>query len=382
MKRSKLLSLLLCLTVMFSMCFAFSSSTYAAQETQSKQAMAMNAGIAESGTTIKPDKYEKVAADFDSLKVYSTPEVTNGSQTFTYTVKMPSKGTLFVQFAAEMGNFYLKEYSASSAGSTTNDYGDDIYMFYVPAAGNVTLTFCAYNYSGTAQGLFGVYYAPGSRKFSSANKSFYLGSGGSGTASTFTVKVPSNGYLKITAIDDASSYSSVSMKTKGFKGWDSLNSSNNYYTYVGVKKGTYTFRLKNAKLYKVETKFTKIKETSSKATKKSAAKIKKKALNKGIIPANKTSKKHWYKIVNPKNQKMKLVVNANKMSDGGSYGSLKVTVYFPDGSSRYRLVSVGSSETFEITYGKYGTTKARKGKYLIKIESDNGCNGYYTLKWK
>lgn len=364
--RKSILSMLLCLAVVFSMCFAFSGTAYAAGET-----------TLNSGATVTPGTYE----NRESMKIYATPVVTKDSKDFTYNFKMPSKGTLFVQFAALSGNFYLKNYSAAYAGSGTIG-GDQIYMFYVPSAGNVQLTFCAYNYSGNAQGGFGAYYAAGTKSFSKANNSFYLGSGSSTGESSFKVKVPSNGYLKVTAIDAASSYSSVSLRTKGFKGWDYVSESNNYYTYIGVKKGTYTIRLKNAKLYKVETKFTKVKETSAKTSKSSAASIKKKATNKGIIPANKTSKKHWYKIKNPKNQKMKLVVNAKKMSDGGSYGDLKITVYFPDGASSSGYVSAGKSDTFTVKYGRIGTSKALKGTYRIKVESENGANGFYTLKWK
>jgi len=378
MKR-KALSMLLCLTVMFTMCFAFGGTAYAAQETQTRQALHTYKGNAPS--TITPTTYASYKKDTESVNWYTTQKVTGGYKDFTYTIKMPSKGTLFIQFAPVTGSFYLKSYSATYAGS--QDLGDSeyLYMFYVPSAGNVTITFRASGYSEEAQGLFGAFYAAGTKKLSSASSTFYLGSGGYDKTSTFTVKAPSNGYLKIKVIDMTTDYSSVSLKTKGFKGWDSLNSSNNYYTYVGVKKGTYTFSLKYGKLYKVETKFTKVKETSAKSTKSKAAKIKKKATNKGIIPANKTSKKHWYKINNPKNQKLKLYVNAKKMSDAGSIGGLKITVYFPDGSSRSATLYAGESDTFTITYGKIGT-KARKGTYRIKVQSSDGGNGYYTLKWK
>lgn len=358
---------------MFSMCFAFSSSTYAAKETQSKQAMAA-ATTVNSGATIKPAKIENI----DSAKVYATPAAEDYSQDFTYTVKMPVKGSLFVQYAAVDPAYgcSVKVNGNYADGSGTAEDGTAYKMFCIKKAGNVKLTLTVSGKDGYAG--FMVYYASGAKTVGKKSE-FLLGSPGSSGVSTFKVKVPSTGYLKVTGAEAFNGYS-VKMRAKGFKDWEYLSSYSNYTTYVGVRKGTYTIKMTGASLYDVKVQFVKVKETSAKATKKKAASIKKKKINKGIITTDK-KKAHWYKIKNPKKQKMTITVNAKKMCAGGSTGKVKVTIIYPNGSKDSTTARIGYSNDLTVTYSTtYG--KANKGTYYLKVEGVDGANGYYTLKWK
>lgn len=368
MKKKSMLSLLLSMMLAFIMCLAFGGSAYAADAPAQLS----------SGSTVPLTQIKNV----DSIKTaYSTPVVTNTYQTFDYTVKMPKKGTLFIFYAPTPGaNCYINEVTgAVSAGSgTEND--TEYRMYYVSSAGSVKvkLTVSAWDTSGV--GVFAAGYMPAAKTVK-AGKTAMLGSPSSGGISTVKVKVPSTGYLKVTATNGINSSYSVSMNTKGFKNWEYLGSSNNNSSYVGVKKGTYTIKLKGAAVYGVKISFTKVKETSARTTKARAASMTKNKLNKAVIPVNK-KKVHWYKIRNPKNQKMTLYVNAKKLSDGGSIGSIKITVYFPDKKSSYTRAYAGDSGPIKIKYGRIGTEKARAGTYYVKVESNDGGNGYYTLKWK
>ena len=202
---------------------------------------------------------------------------------------------------------------------------------------------------------------------------------------TVTYAAPAKGYLTITAagVGYSGSVTSAYVKVNGFKDWEYLSPySNNSTTCVGVKKGVYTIQFKGSDKLNAAVSFTKVKETSNKTSKKKAAKIKKKKVNKGLIIVGK-KKDHWYKIKNPKNQKMRLIIDATKMSEGNSYGGkLKVTVVFPNGKTNYGYVYPGSIQKFKIWYGTFGTSKALKGTYYVKVQSQKGANGYYTLKWK
>ena len=377
--RRHILSLLLCAAMIITMSLAFTNSALAADEgPQNVDFVPQDAAQQlPDGASLTPIAIEKI----DSADVYATPAVSGYSQDFNYTVNMPKKGTLFIQYTGSAGSSscYVKVDGRYPDGSGTE--GATKYnMYCIPSAGNVNLTVSVYGQGAYAG--FVAYYAAGSKSFSKASKEFLLGSPASGGTSTFKVKVPATGYLKITAVDALSTYS-VKLKAKNYKDWSYLSSGNNYTEYIGVKKGTYTIKLSGyPTLYSVKTSFVKVKETSAKTTKSKAAALTKKKLNKGIITVNK-KKVHWYKIKNPKTQKLTLAVNAKKLSGGGSsLGKLKVTCYFPDGKSSYGNLYAGHSDQFKITYGKIGTSTARKGTYYIKVESQDGANGYYTLKWK
>lgn len=206
-------------------------------------------------------------------------------------------------------------------------------------------------------------------------------SGDLNTTTTFKIVVPCKGYLSLQMFDNSSYDYNIYFKTKGFKDEEYLTTSDTR-RYIGVTKGTYTISLRSyASSITVNLKMCKVKEGKFGTKKSKASKLKKKSARKGVIITN-SKKTHWYKIVNPKNQKLKLVVNAKKMNGGGYYGGLKVSVVYPNKNVRYSILDAGYSTEYSITYGKYGTTKARKGTYYVKVQSYNGGNGYFVLKWK
>lgn len=363
-QKNRLLSLLICMAMMLTMCFAYSTTAYA-----------------EGALTVTPDKFESVEAG--SVTVHDTPVVANEAKDFTCNISMPAKGTLFFQYAAkdDASCYTLSDVTGAKRAGGWTENGTNIDMYYVSAKQTVSIKLRVYAYGTDKKGYatFAAYYCAGAKSVGTKS-SFLLGSPGSGKDSTFTVKVPSTGYLKVTANNEINPSYSVNLKANGYKGYNYLSSYNSYTEYIGVKKGTYTIKLQGAAMYNVSVKFVKVKETSNKTTKKKAATIKKKKLNKGIIVTNK-KKAHWYKIKNPKKQKMTIAVNAKKASSGGSSGKVKVTIVYPNGDKDSSTVSPGYSTDFTVTYGTtYG--KANKGTYYLKIESENGGNGYYTIKWK
>lgn len=381
----RILSVLICMMLAVCMSFGFSESVFAAGEEAFTAPAAPLAGssdnyVLNSGASITALEY----ANADTAPVYSTPELTNSSADFTYNVAMPQKGTLVIQYAvtaADADVYINAEGGGASYAGTANFDSTQGKLYCVPSAGNVSLGISVYSKNTPASVIFTVWYVGDGKTVGTGKTNLLVGSAGTNAVSTFKVKVPSNGYLSVSAASGLDSYG-ISMRATGFKGWEYLSSTNGFSRNIGVKKGTYTISLKGAAIYEVSTSFHKVKETSAKKTKKKAASIKKGKLNKGIIPANSRKKVHWYKIKNPKNQKLTLAVNAKKMSGGGGYGNLKITVYFPDKTSRYANINAGVSDQLSVTYGKIGTKKARKGTYYVKVVSTDGANGYYTLKWK
>lgn len=380
----RILSLMLCLAVTACMCLSFSFSAYAAEGGSAPVMPAADiagATVLANGGTVTPVESSDVAAA-QSIPAYRTPDTTKSAD-YTYNFSMPQAGTLVIQYATTSTDVscYVKVGSGATLAENTTFDSTQAKVFYVPSAGSVPITFSLYA-SSTGAAAFSAWYVPATKAAASGTE-FLLGATAYDAASTFTMTVPSNGYITVNAINGLSPTYSVKLKANGFKNEEYLSSSNGYTTNIGVKKGTYTISLRGASIYDVKATFHKVKETSAKTSKAKAASIKKKASNKGIIPVNKLKKVHWYKIKNPKNQKLTLAVNAKKMSSGGSYSAkLKITVYFPDKKSRYATLYTGNSDQFSVTYGTIGTKKARKGTYYVKVQSVDGANGYYTLKWK
>lgn len=318
---------------------------------------------------------------------------------YEYTLKMPYKGAIVVAYT------YLDESGAVTkpdsvfVRSTVSDavfYGNE----WTTTANGVKVNFRSYavnNISGTTK--LEIYANPGQTvvfsaqicpnvsntvKASSTAKNFIRG----GTAdyskvSQFKVTVPAKGYLDITAVDGAQvSYPhSVDIKLSGFKDYEILRDSTafNTRTYVGVKKGTYTVKIKSsAAMIKFRIQFKKIGE-SSYGTKKGAAKaLKKNSFRKGLIVTN-AKKAHWYKIKNPKLQKVRILLNT-KLSAGGS-GDVKVAAYDKRGLIGIQTVdSTDTKTTLRLrTLGK--NNRLVKGTYWIKVYSNRGGNGYFRIKW-
>lgn len=361
----KLLSLMLCLMVALGMCAEFTATASAATLTTVKE-----------GATIAVKDIN--SSDSDSI-VYKTESFTHRTTPLTYNLKLPASGGTVFTLVPEDYAYGVKVNGNYSADSTKID-SNTMRAFHV--SGSTAKLEFSLDYDTTTVG-FGVWFAPSSKAVSANGTEYVLGASSSTSITTFKVTVPSKGYIDVTACGGIDTPYSAYIKTAGFKDWEYLGSSDNYTTRIGVKKGTYTISMKSNynPVRNVKVKFHKVTETSSKTTKKKAAKIKKKKLNKGIIVTN-NKKVHWYKIKNPKNQKMRLTVNASKIGYGsGSTGKLKITVYFPDKKTQYATLYAGNTGKYNIKYGTIGTNKARKGTYYVKVQSQGGANGYYTLKW-
>lgn len=361
-----LLSLLLCLTVAMSMCLTF---------TEKVSAATVNNGGTISVTDINSAKALNPNCEGEYLS-------RNTSKTLTYNLKLPSSaGTIFVMTDDDL---ILGTYVNGKSGSTRmTSNGYTLTSFY--SASNTAKLELSKWYAEAGYADFGVWFAPANRTVATNGTEYILGATGDTAGSNFTVTAPGKGYLEIVAYGGMNSPYSTQLHAPGFSGWQSLYSSNGYKTYVGVNKGAkYTINLKSnyTAVRNVKVTFRAVKETSSKTSKKKAAKIKKKKANKGIVVSN-AKKVHWYKIKNKKNSKMKLVFDASKISSGGSSsGKLKVTMVFPDGKKQSGTVYAGYKTTFTVKYGTIGTKKARKGTYYVKVQSQNGATGYYTMTWK
>ena len=91
-------------------------------------------------------------------------------------------------------------------------------------------------------------------------------------------------------------------------------------------------------------------------------------------------KAHWYKIKNPKKQKVKLVFKT-KLTGGGNYGGIKVTFYNKN-SSFYKIISAGTGKATIQPYTIGSGEKLKKGTYWVKVESYKNGTGFFKMTWK
>ena len=91
-------------------------------------------------------------------------------------------------------------------------------------------------------------------------------------------------------------------------------------------------------------------------------------------------KTHWYKFKNKKLQKVSVVIDT-KISKGSSAGGLKVTIYDKK-RQLYTRKLYPNAKPLTVKLSSPGKKKLKKGTYYIKVESYNGGNGYFTVKWK
>ena len=331
-----------------------------------------------------------------TAKLYYSPSATSSSYTYTYYVDMPKPGTLQIAYAASTtstgGSAYISAPNLDSAGSKTNDDGVTTKRFIVYNAGPVQIQFTLYkgNSNSSACMLFAADYAPNTintvkaptGKFSSWY--YHGGTYSTNTTTKFKVKAAYTGYLVLDLQDaDGENGYSVSYKVTGFKDYDSCPISD-IRRYIGVQKGkTYTFTIKTyAPIYAFRVRLYKVTQGKYGSKKSAASAIKKKALRKGIIWTN-NKKVHWYKIVNPKLQKVNVKIGM-KMSagEGGKYsGGLKVTFYDKKGSMGYSKINATYASKKVNLYTTNSGGKLRAGTYWIKVESYGGGNGYFTVKW-
>lgn len=382
-RTQSMLSLVLALMLAMTMCLAGGAgAVYADAEAE---AAAMTDGVGDAvkagaGIDDLPALYDGGTLSVTNLNS-ATEYAYKVSSSGTYAVTMPEKGILAVTAVSESGTPYVTVKDSNNATVYTSySYSDDTtgacYFFYSCGKGKYSVTV-----SVGAKTAIEAQYAPNSAQTIGLKKIVFRGNGGSSSAkTTFKVKVPSTGYLKVNLADttgDPKHNWPVYAKTNGYKDFESFNSTDNV-KWIGVKKGTYTFTVKTyAPVYGVNVEFTKVKEAKYGTKKKKAAKLTKKKIYKGLIITNK-KKAHWYKFKNPKTQKVNVVLKS-KFANGNYSGGFRVTAYYGKAST-WRIIKAGTGTTKIQLYNK--GKKLRKGTYYLKVESYNGGTGYYTIQWK
>ena len=408
-KNRRTISILLSLAVMFSMCFAGTTSAFAeseeeqgnviqqteplaaeAEETFASEELDLDAGELEAAAkdpanadyelvnymTIKPTNFESSTENVYYVAYSNRIE-------YTIYFDMPSAGTLILTYLTQKGSeaFLDKKSGGCSLHEMTTKTGAEQKFYSVSAKRTVRARLLAYPDPGSDE-VFAVkaQYAPlpipASTKW---NKyCYYLGTGIPYKAASFKVKVPSNGYLMMDLLD-GDSKESINYKTSGYKGYERLTLKD-FRRVIGVKKGTYTFYVKSyAATFKIRVKFTPVKESKYGTSRKKARAIKKNKTAKALMITN-AKKTHWYKFKNKKLQKVSVVIDT-KISKGSSAGGLKVTIYDKKRQIYTRKLYPGAKPlTVKLT--SPSKKKLKKGTYYIKVESYNGGNGYFTVKWK
>jgi len=312
--------------------------------------------------------------------------ISNFSGNHSFYINMPAAGTLILKEYSEGGKSLAPTVSPTSLERTYSGTADDgtiIRAYAVPEAQTVTVS--NYIYSGD-QVLVLADYAPNAVNTIAApvgkfSKEYYHGgTGNTSTVTKFKVKVNSPGYLALDVADNTDYGYTVQIKTSGFKDYEYVSSSN-IRRFIGVKKGTYTFTVKSyAPVYTIKARLYKMSQSKYGTSKKKAVAIKAKKAAKGLIITN-AKKAHWYKFKNTSLHKVYVTIKS-KNNGGGGYGGYRVTLYDKRGSmGSFSISDDTSSQTISLyTIGK--NDKLVKGTYWIKVESYNGGNGYFTVKWK
>ena len=406
----RVLALLLSLVVMLSMCLAGTVSAFAASGGATKMAVQPAAGTAEaeadavsyigaplSGASANAQIPEYTTVNAENLNTTSTGTVYNspgaGSyKEFTYKINMPKAGTLILRYigintsGAVSGSVYdtVSGSGVMSLRTSTADDGTRIREYAVSQAGTYTVKFSLSSPSGTTSVYFVPLYVPYTvSAFKAPSSSFskyryVAGHGNTSTVSTFKITVPTKGKLKLD-LEGEEGYS-VYMKTSGFGDYEYVSSSNVRRT-IGVKKGTYTFKVKsNAPVIAYRARFYKVSESKYGLKKSTAASMKKKVYKKGLIVAN-DKKSHYYKFYNPKLQKVSIVINT-AINGGGNYGGIKVTLYDRKGTIGTKTIYPETATTTIKLYTLGKNNRLVKGTYKIKVQSYKSGNGYFSVKWK
>ena len=346
-------------------------------------AEAATAAKGESGLmgTIYPQNWNGIKTK-DDVIVYETP-ASELFSVYSYHIVIRSACTLGVVYSA-LGDVSIGMHNSAGKiifADGTDDLDDGVKAKYYKfdASGTVTLdvTLFAPN-TGKNAAAFSVLEASSASKVIPRGKEYIHGNTSSNN-SAFKVKAPSNGYFKVALADGTKTKFTVKAKTKGFSDYHYFTSNDNT-CWIGVKKGTYTFKVDTyTPLYAVKVSFKKVKESPYGSKRSKAKKIKKNKIQKGLMITGK-QKVHWYKFKNPKNQKVKLIVRS-KLTDTGKYGGIKVTVYSKNDQTAHTIYSGNRSETIKL-YNYSNGEKLAKGTYYIKFAPYNKGTGYYTLKWK
>lgn len=199
-----------------------------------------------------------------------------------------------------------------------------------------------------------------------------------GTDPSFQLKIPSAGYLALAMVDAAQS-DAVYARTRGFSS-DMVFRVPEDAKVIAVKKGTYSFDVStSAETIVVSARFQSYKESRYGKKKGKAPTIKKKKTQKGLMITG-GQKTHWYKIKNPKNQKVHVDVESS-MTDTGKGGGIRIVIYSGKQSLTYYNYVGNYSKTIDLYTIGLGK-KLKKGTYYVKIQPYNKATGVFELKWK
>lgn len=404
MKKSRIISVVLTLTLVLTTMFAGAESVFAETTNDTIKINGPSVGASYHKETARMKAAEEdfvvPAVNYNSSndsKVYPTVAYSSANMIYTK-VSIPKAGTFsFAIWAGAPGAVGLyssldasakpiNTMSVSQSDFTDNDY--EVFNAKVSKGGTYYLVFASTS-STPAQSAFDAYYAPAGG--SPAKNVEYYGSSVGSNYSYYKVKATATGYLTITfpagTDGDASKYSVKLMnssKSKNlFKGVVNVdNYGRKFITYAGVPKGTYYVAIKTTEdYYKVKWNFNKVTENSGSSRSK-AKTISKGSTKKGTILATQTSSNaDWYKIKVNSSQTVNLAVST---LTGGYSGGIRVSVYSAGKSSAfgsYDFYYGDSAGTLNL-YTDYNGGKLAKGTYYIKVQKYGSSSGYYKLQWK
>lgn len=411
MKRgmSKLLSILLIATLVFTSASVAFAGTEEGQAVGGTAASVKNAAAAavqqqakasvKSLATTKTVKVEgnfnlvTIAneADLDKMGVnfgdiaYDSGAVLGAGYGYAKEVNIPAKGTVIMAAqtfsdSATGVNFGLYEdeqltrpvdygYAARASASPATK------VIQVPYGGKYYLGVCSSSVPGIYAALrVSAGYVNGADRTITSGQEVLVGQKNAQT-NYFKFKAKNTGYLQVLSTKDAASNKVTLCNSKKKALSNSL--AVRYAPTFGVKKGT-TYYVKIASNFNSEGAYL-FKATNTKITEKSGKKkakavnLKKNKTVKGTIIAG-NGQEDWYKFKLTGNKKVKITMK------GATNDSMKVQVY--KGGKKIS----GTSGTFRYTNKSYTVKsigKWSKGTYYIKISRGNKkSSGYYTLSWK
>ncbi len=396
MKRIKALSITLALTLVFSLmpltAFAADGSKTVMGSAEAPVVEEYDGSMAEvdgmimkamSATPVSLPSYI-TALNLNSgteATAYITKKAANYNDSQSCTVNMPAAGTLAITHASSTTVYPKVDGKSRDDNSSVVNDGVTVYTSYwYLSAGNHTLNIPLS--SAGNQVILAATYAPAKMNITAATtrKLYILGRpADKSKVSSYKIKVTRPGYLDLMMGDEIRTYG-IDYKMSGFSGYETMYNSD-ARRYIGVKKYTYTVNVKTyTPMYGVKVKLNKITEAKYGTKKSTAATLKNNTTKKGLIITN-AKKVHWYKFKNPKTKTVRVYVKS-RVTNGGSYGGIKVTMYDSRGEmgSSY-LTPNGDSVTIKpYTIGK--GSKLVAGTYRIKVESYKGGSGYFTVRWK
>ena len=388
MKRSKRFSLLLTVTLVVTMVFAGTESIFAGSVTSGTV----------TPTTIEAQDINKVT---DDTAVKYTAKMTTGTDSVTVIPVTTTKGgTICVPLSGvEVGKGVTVSLHTTAAATNGDRIGSTAYLsgtarektIYakVAKAGTYYLKFETAGYGAAMpQSVeFNALFYPNGGTLTKGT-TYYGASPEGSKVSYYKITVPGNGYLTVSFPEKLSDYPSYlikltdSKKNSLFPDFETLSSSSDYKTRIGVKKGTYYIAVRTTQnAYGIKASFTSVKENSG-STKSKAKSISKGSTKKGIINVTQSDTSgDWYKFKITKTQYVKFDVTTLG-SNGGGYGGLKFAFYQSGKSSPAFTKNIYGNNSATIQPYTYGSgTKLAPGTYYIKVSKYSHGNGYYKIKW-